>query len=240
VLAALAAAQVGHDVVVTNLGYKNAYLSIQGPRSLRALLSALTDADLSTAALPYYSFTMANVADVPNTLLSRTGYSGELGYEIFYPVEYAEHVGDRVFAAGAELGVCACGLGRAAHTSPRKEIRAVRARRQRHDHAARSGPGLDRQVRQAAIFGQEALSKQREAGAARRLVLIEFPTLDFVPSVGASIRVEGRDVGKVTSADRGYAVGKALALGFVASAHARQGQEVTVSAPEGNRPGASI
>ena len=41
----------------------------------------------------------------------RTGYSGELGYELFYPVEYAEHVWDRVFEAGESLGVRACGLG---------------------------------------------------------------------------------------------------------------------------------
>ena len=236
VLAALAAAQVGHDVVVTNLGYKNAYLSIQGPQS-RALVSALTDADLSTAALPYYSFTMANVADVPNTLLSRTGYSGELGYEIFYPVEYAEHVWDRVFAAGAELGVCACGLG--ALRTLRLEKKYVLFGLDANDTTTPLEAGLGWTVKfdKPRFSGREALSKQREAGAARRLVLIEFPTLDFVPSVGASIRVEGRDVGKVTSADRGYAVGKALALCFVASAHARQGQEVTVSAPEGESAG---
>ena len=95
---------------MTNLGYKNAYMSIQGPNS-RRLLGALTDADLSTAALPYYSFTEATVADVPEMLLSRTGYSGELGYELVYPVEYAEHMWDRVFAAGASLGVRPCGLG---------------------------------------------------------------------------------------------------------------------------------
>ena len=68
VLAALAAAQDDFAVTVTNLGYKNAYLSIQGPNS-RRLLGTLTDADLSTAALPYYSFTEATVAGVPETLL---------------------------------------------------------------------------------------------------------------------------------------------------------------------------
>ena len=95
---------------MTNLGYKNAYLSIQGPQ-LAPLLAALTDADLSTAALPYYSFTEATVADVPETLLSRTGYSGELGYELVYPVEYAEHVWDRVFAAVKRWACRPCGLG---------------------------------------------------------------------------------------------------------------------------------
>ena len=110
ILALLTAAQPGYAVTVANLGYRNAYLSIQGPQS-RSLLGRLTDADLSSAALPYFSFTEATVAGVPEALLSRTGYSGELGYELFYPVEYAEHVWDRVFEAGAALGVRACGLG---------------------------------------------------------------------------------------------------------------------------------
>ncbi len=236
VLAALAAAQPAHNVVVTNLGYKNAYLSIQGPQS-RALLAALTDADLSTAALPYYSFTMAKVADAPDTLLSRTGYSGELGYEIFYPVEYAEHVWDRVFEAGAPLGLRACGL--VALRTLRLEKKYVLFGLDANDTTTPLEAGLAWTVKfdKPQFSGKAALARQRGEGPARRLVLIELPTLDFVPPIGASIRVDGHEVGKVTSADRGYAVGKALALGFVASAHAREDAAVTIVAAEGEARG---
>jgi aminomethyltransferase len=68
-----------HNSSVTNLGYKSAYLSIQGPRS-RELLSRLTSVDLSTPALPFYSFTTGTVAEITGTIVSRTGFSGELGY----------------------------------------------------------------------------------------------------------------------------------------------------------------
>jgi glycine cleavage system aminomethyltransferase T len=114
VLGALSATRGNFGVTVTNLGYKNAYLSIQGPNS-RRLLSALTDADLSAATLPYYSFTEATVADVPGTLLSRTGYSGELGFELFYPVEYAEHMWDRVFSAGTRSAFAPVAWARCEH-----------------------------------------------------------------------------------------------------------------------------
>lgn len=236
VLAALSAAQPGHAVVVTNLGYRNAYLSIQGPRS-RELLSALTDADLATAALPYYSFTMARVADVPDTLLSRTGYSGELGYEIFYPVEYAEHVWDRVFEAGAALGARACGLG--ALRTLRLEKKYLLFGLDADDKTTPLEAGLGWTVKfdKPRFAGKDALARQKAAGPGRRLVLIEFPTLDFVPPVGAAILVAGAEVGKVTSADCGYTVGKALALGYVRPDAAQDGLAATVAGPDGARAG---
>src|SRR5260370_15786265 len=92
----------GMDAVVTNLGAGLAYLSVHGPSS-RDILKKLTEADLSSSAMPYYSFTHAAVAEVPRVMIARTGYSGELGFELFYPGEYAEHMWDAVIAAGAPL-----------------------------------------------------------------------------------------------------------------------------------------
>jgi aminomethyltransferase len=236
VVAALNAAQAGRAVVVTNLGYRNAYMSIQGPRS-RELLATLTEADLSTGALPYYSFTMATVADAPGTLLSRTGYSGELGYEIFFPVEYAEHVWDRVFAAGAKLAVRPCGLG--ALRTLRLEKKYVLFGLDATDTTTPLEAGLGWTIRfdKPHFSGKAALLREKAAGSTRKLVLIELPSLDFVPAIGASIAVDGTEIGKVTSADRGYAVGKALALGYVASVHARQDRPVTVTDASGSAAG---
>ena len=236
VVAALTAAQNSLAVAVTNLGYKNAYMSIQGPNS-RRVLARLTDADISTAALPYYSFTAATVAGVPETLLSRTGYSGELGYELFYPVEYAEHVWDRVFAAGDGLGIRPCGLG--ALRTLRLEKKYLLYGLDANDTTTPLEAGLAWTIKfdKPHFAGKEALERQRAAGPNRRIVLIAFETLDFVPAVAAPILVGGVEVGKVTSADRGYTVGKALALGYVATSHAKEGQEVVVTGPEGERPG---
>lgn len=236
VVAALTAEQKNFAVTVTNLGYKNAYMSIQGPNS-RRVLGKLTDADISSTALPYYSFTEATVAGVPDTLLSRTGYSGELGYELFYPVEYAEHVWDRVFAAGAGLGIRPCGLG--ALRTLRLEKKYLLYGLDANDATTPLEAGLGWTVKfdKPHFSGKEALERQRAAGPNRRIVLIAFEALDFVPPIAASILVGGVEVGKVTSSDCGYTVGKALALGYVATSHAKEGQEVLVSGPEGARTG---
>lgn len=220
------------NVSVTNLGYKNAFISIQGPRS-RELLGRITGGDISSAALPYFTFTWMKVADVPDVMVSRTGYSGELGYELFFPVEYAEHMWDRVFEAGADLGVTACGLG--ALRTLRLEKKYVLYGLDVNDTTSPIEAGLSWTVKlqKPDFIGKEALDRQKREGVARRLVLIEFETLDVVPAVGASISVAGKEVGTITSADRGYGIGKALAFGFVASAFAKQGQYVAIAGAQG-------
>ena len=236
VLAALTAALPGFAVTVTNLGYKNAYLSIQGPQS-RSLLGRLTGADLSSAALPYFSFTEATVAGAPEALLSRTGYSGELGYELFFPVEYAEHVWDRVFEAGAALGVQACGLGALRTLRLEKKYLLYGLDADETTTPLEAGLGWTIKFAKPHFTGKDALERQRSSGVSRRIVLIEFESLDFVPAIAASIVIDGTEIGKVTSADRGHTVGKSLALGYVATPHAIQGQQVLVTGPERSRTG---
>ena len=87
------------------------------------------------------------------------------------------------------------------------------------------------------FIGKAALAKQRATGDYRRIALIAFDTMEFVPAIGATILMGDDEIGKVTSADRGYSVGKALAMGYVASAHAKDGQHVTVAGPEGTKRG---
>ena len=224
------------NVVVTNLGYKSAYLSIQGPKS-RELLSRVTDGDVSGKALPYFSFAHLKVADVPDVIVSRTGYSGELGFELVYPVEYAEHLWSRVFAAGADLGVRPCGLG--ALRTLRLEKKYVLYGLDANETTSPIECGLSWTVKlqKPDFTGKQALERQKREGTARQLVLMEFDGMDFVPTAGASINVEGREVGKVTSADRGYAVGKSLALGFIPTALAKEDREVSVSSADMTRPG---
>ena len=100
----------GRNAAVTNLGAGRAFISVQGPLS-RKILAPLTDIDISGAALPYYSFARGAVAGVPNAIVSRTGYSGELGFELFYPGEYSHYMYAALLAAGRQYGMEPCGLG---------------------------------------------------------------------------------------------------------------------------------
>jgi aminomethyltransferase len=144
---------------------------------------------------------------------------------------------DRVFAAGASLGVRPCGLG--ALRTLRLEKKYVLFGLDANDTTTPLEAGLAWTIKfdKPDFIGKAALAKQRTTGSYRRIVLIAFDAMDFVPAIGAAIVVGDTEIGKVTSADRGYSVGKALALGLVAPRFAKDGQEVTVAGPDGRRVG---
>ncbi len=217
------------NACVTNLGPGRAYLSVQGPRS-REIVARLTDADLSTAALPYYGFTAATVAEVPDTVVARTGYSGELGYELFYPGEYAEHMWDAVLAAGEDFGLVPCGLGALRSVRIEKRYPLYGLDLDQTTSPIEAGIGWTVRFDKGEFNGRAALMRQRDAGVGRSLVLIEFPDLAFVPAPGDAITVDERPVGKVTSADRGYFLGRSLALGYIVPEMAVAGTRATVTA----------
>jgi aminomethyltransferase len=198
---------------VTNLVSGTGFISVQGPKS-REIVGSLTDAELSTEALPYYSFTRATVAEVPG-ILARTGYSGELGYEFFYPREYGSHVWDAVMAAGAPQGMVPCGLG--ALRSIRMEKRYPLYGLDLNETTSPIEANLGWTVRfgKGDFIGRDALLRKKEGGVTRTLVAIEFPDLSFLPGTGDAVAVNGDRVGNVTSADRGYFVGKSIALAYL-------------------------
>lgn len=212
---------------VTNIVSGTAYLSVQGPSSRDLIASLAPRADLSTTALPYYRFIETDVAEVP-TLLSRTGYSGELGYELYYPRDYASHVWDTVLAAGADLGARPAGLGALRSTRMEKKYPLYGL-----DITEETTP-LEASLSWAVdldggsdFIGREALAKQRDVGVARRLAGVAFADMTFLPASGDVIEADGREVGAVTSSDTGWFLGTNLAMGYVASEIAA-GTTVTV------------
>ena len=217
---------------VTNLGYKNAYLSIQGPKS-RDTLEKLTDANLATGALPYYSFTWASVADVPATMLSRTGYSGELGYELYYPSEYAEHMWDAVVAAGREFGIQPCGLGALRTLRIEKRYPLYGLDIDETTTPLEAGLGWTVKFDKGDFIGRDALLKQRNEGVPRRLVVIEIAGLDANVAIGDAVSWNGAEVGKVRSADKGYSLGATLAMAYVPGEAALDGAEATITTQDG-------
>ena len=220
---------------VTNTISGTAYLSIQGPRS-RETLAAITDADLSTAALPYFRFVEAVVAQVP-MVVSRTGYSGELGYELYYPRDYAEHIWDSVAAAGAEAGIAPCGLGALRTVRMEKRYPLYGLDVNEGTSPLEAGLGWAVDLDGPDFIGREALLREREGGLNRTLVGIDLGDLAFVASPGDDVRLDGRSVGTVTSGERGHFLGKSLAMAYV-SPQVTAGTEVTV-VPESSGSGSA-
>jgi aminomethyltransferase len=199
---------------ITNVIPGTAYLSIQGPRS-RELLSGLTDIDLSTEALPYFRCTRAEVAEVP-MVISRTGYSGELGYELYYPRDYAEAVWDAVIEAGRPLGAVPAGLAalRSVRIEKRYPLYGLDLDETTSPLEAGLGWAVDLDDR-GDFVGADALRRQRDVGITRTLVGLAFQDLAPLPKPGDTVLVGGEEAGTVTSADRGYALGRSLALAYV-------------------------
>jgi len=221
-----------HNATVSNLGYKSAYLSIQGPRS-RELLTRLTSVNLSTASLPFYSFTTGTVADIAGTIVSRTGFSGELGYELFYPSECAEHLWDSVMRAGADLGVTPCGLGALRSVRIEKKYPIYGLDLDETTTPYEAGLGWTVKLGKPAFAAKAALEKQKREGVTRKLMMVELAGIEHLPARGDRILIDGREAGTVSSADRGYAVGKSLALGYVPTALAKDGASATIEMAAG-------
>lgn len=212
---------------VTNCVSGTAYLSVQGPGS-RELLAPLTDADLSTDQLPYFRFVQTRVADVP-TLVSRTGYSGELGYELYYPRDFALHMWDALTTAGATP----CGLGALRSTRMEKKYPLYGLDVSETTSPLEAGLAWAVDLDGEPFIGSDGLLRQRDEGITRRLTGIELPDLSFVPSAGDVVAsADGRELGTLTSTDHGWFLGKALAMGYL-PADMTSGSAVVMSSPDG-------
>ncbi len=212
---------------ITNCISGTAYLSMQGPRS-RELLASLTDADLSNEQLPYFRFVQTSMADVP-TLVSRTGYSGELGYELYYPRDYALHMWDSLTAVGATP----CGLGALRSTRMEKKYPLYGLDVSETTSPLEAGLAWAVDLDAEPFIGRDALLRQRDEGISRLLTGIELPDLSHVPAAGdAVLSGDGRELGTLTSTDHGWFLDRALAMGYL-PADLAPGSAVTLTSLEG-------
>jgi len=226
----------GLRATVTNLGAGQAFLSVQGPNA-RVILGALTDTDLSTAALPYYTFTHGTVAEVPSTMISRTGYSGELGYELFYPGEYADHMYTALLEAGKPFGLLPAGLGALRSVRIEKRYPLYGLDLDETTSPIEAGVGWTVRFDKGEFIGRDALLRQKEHGVSRKLAMIAFPDLSFTAATGDAITVDGQAAGTISSGDRGFFLKRSLAMGYMPPALAVPGTKVTVTSKAGGATG---
>ena len=224
----------GMSAVVTDVSSGSALLAIQGPQS-RALLSELADADL--AGLRYMRAMPARVAGAP-ALISRTGYTGELGYEVLVPAEYAHDFWEALTGAGERYGLALCGMIAAF------SLRMEKGYIMRFDFAGGRTPyevGLGWTVKldKGDFIGREALVRRKEAGFTEQLMSLVLGD-EHVPANGESIYHEGQRVGAVTSAAYGHFIGRPLALGFAPASLAVDGAEVAIVDGEGRQHPATV
>jgi aminomethyltransferase len=203
------------DAKVEDVGDKYTQLAIQGPRAAE-LLQKLTDADLSK--VKNYWFTHGTVCGLPNTLIARTGYTAEDGFEIYVPSDEAtsKRVWNEVLEAGKEFGILPAGLG--ARNTLRLEGKMALYGHEISDSITVWEATLDRFVKmeKPEFIGRAALEKQRATGIRRTLVGLEMVDRGIARE-GYKLFDEGghEEIGYVTSGSPSPFLKKNIALAYV-------------------------
>ncbi|HET9100660.1 MAG TPA: glycine cleavage system aminomethyltransferase GcvT [Acidobacteriaceae bacterium] len=194
-------------------------LAIQGPQAL-ATLQKLTRVDLN--AIKNYWFVWGQVCGIHNVLISRTGYTGEDGFEIYIPSDAATttRVWQEVLDAGREFEIVPCGLG--ARNTLRMEASMPLYGHEITEETNVFEAGLDRfcKLDKPEFLGQAALRKLQEAGGPqRKLVGMEMMERGIGRDGYPICTVAGEQIGAVTSGSPAPFLKKNIALGYVPIAH---------------------
>ena len=202
----------GMDVELVDLSDGMALLALQGPKA-QEILAPMTDADLE--AVGYYRFTEGTV-DGASTIISRTGYTGEDGFELYVPYESAAAVWRKLVEDGAAAGLLPAGLG--SRDSLRLEVGfALNGNDLDDEHTPlEAGLGWLVKLGKDDFVARDVLVKQKEDGVPQRLAGIRLTERGF-PRPGYPIVFEGADVGVVSSGTVSPSLGYGIALGYVPS-----------------------
>ncbi len=200
-----------------------ALLAIQGPKS-QSTLQKLTPVNLSS--LQYYYFTQGSVGGV-EMIISRTGYTGELGFEIYFPVAHAEKIWKAIFEAGKEFGIAPVGLG--ARDTLRLEMGFCLYGNDidQTTNTLEAGLGWITKINKGDFIGKPVLEKAKAEGLGRKLVGIVIEEKAF-PRHGYTIQSNGTSIGSVTSGTFSPSLEKGIALGYVTAASASVGYPLQI------------
>jgi aminomethyltransferase len=195
-------------------------LAVQGPQA-QEILQALTPADLD--AIKYYWFTETTVAGVPMTL-SRTGYTGEDGFELYHNAKDAERLWAALMATGR---ITPTGLG--CRDSLRLEMGMALYGNDIDDTYTplEAGLGWLVKMKKGDFVGRAALEAQKAAGVTRKLVGFTFEE-KAIPRHGYPVFVNGAPSGVVMSGIMSPSVGCGLGTAYVPAAHASVGNTLEV------------
>ena len=214
--------QGGQSPAVLNIGREWALVGVQGPRAV-GLVQRLTESDLGS--VKYYAFVEGTVADVA-CVISRTGYTGEDGFELFCGNADAVRLWRALLDEGKSDGIQPAGLG--ARDTLRLE---AGMRLYGNDMDADTNPleaGLDWTLNLDKDFiGRDAIRRAREQGLSR--LLVGFKMLDrSIPRHGYSVVSDGQPVGTVTSGNVSFTLGYNIGMAYVPPALAEPGTRLGV------------
>jgi len=215
------------DCKVENLSDDFTQIAIQGPKAVD-VLQKLTDAALSV--VKFYWVTHGSVCGLKNTLIARTGYTGEDGFEIYIPADEntSAMVWNQVLQTGREFGIVPCGLG--ARNTLRLEAKLALYGHEISDTINVWEAGLDRfcKMEKPEFIGRDALEEAKSDGVRRTLVGLEMIERGIARDGYKVLDQAGAEIGYVTSGSYAPFLKKNIALAYVPPRFANDGTIVNV------------
>jgi len=213
----------GTDAVAVNTSSRYALIALQGPAS-SDVLQSLTAVNLS--AIKYYWFTTGEVASVRCTI-SRTGYTGEDGFEVFVPPASADRVWNAILAAGKNAGVAPVGLG--ARDTLRLEASMRLYGNDMDETTTVVEAGLSWIVgwKKEEFLGLDVLQSEKAAGPKRKLAGFEMVDR-AIARHGYDVYIDGERAGTVTSGTQTPFLKKAIGMAYVPADRTAAGTEFEV------------
>jgi len=215
--------EAGGDAAAVNTSSRYALMALQGPLA-KDVLQSLTGVDLS--AMKYYWFGTGEVASVRVTI-SRTGYTGEDGFEVFVPPSSAERVWDAILQAGRSAGVIPAGLG------ARDTLRLEAAMRLYGNDMDETTTVVEADLgwivgwKKEEFLGHDVLKRQKAEGAPRKLVGFEMLER-AIGRHGYDVYVNGEKAGVVTSGTQTPFLKKAIGMAYLPSSATSPGTEFEI------------
>jgi aminomethyltransferase len=211
------------DVDLRHASVEYCQIAIQGPKATE-ILQKLTETDLSS--IKYYHFTTGEVDGV-GSIISRTGYTGEDGFEVYADASKAVQLWNKMLEVGESYGILPCGL--AARNTLRLEAAMSLYGHEISDEITplEANLGWICKLNKENFIGKDALVKQKEAGLTRKLVGFEV-TDKGIARDGFDVYINDEKVGVVTSGSPAPFLKKNIGLAFVPTEFANIGQEIKI------------
>ena len=213
------------SVTFENLTNSIGVLVVAGPKS-RDLLNKISNTDFSNKAFPWLSAQKIDVGLAPSIAM-RMNFVGELGWELHHPIEYQNHIFDRLMEAGEEFGVKPFGIRAMDSLRIEKSYKLVGTEMSIEYAAYESG--LDRFVHlnKGNFIGRDALVKWQQEGFDNKMVTLEVFDINNADALGNNaVYSDGKVIGRATGGNYGFRVKKSLAIAMVKPEFSKIGTEL--------------
>ncbi len=215
----------GKDVRFMNISDQTGLLALQGPKAI-SVLQKLTDVNLD--AIPYYHFTKGTVANIPNVVISNTGYTGSGGFELYVHEKETVKLWYALFEAGAEFGIQPIGLGARDTLRLEKGFNLYGNDIDDTTNPIEAGLGWVTKLNKENFVAKKIIETVKTNGVKRKLVGFTLNERR-VPRHGyAILDTDGQNIGIVTSGTSSPTLDIPIGMGYVATENAKIGTSIFI------------